>query len=149
MNLLQEIDAQIDETKNIISKKYPHHCIHCHGRGGEVRDWYEGTRKFIMCKVCVAKGLDPLNTNLKLVQPRKYGLYYYEDGWMCEAWWDHDDNDNYISPTNNLELGDEVAWQGTEMDLCDHLHEIKEKALRLQNEYEVLVGRTGNASLQK
>lgn len=140
MTFLEEIDAKIFEAKKSISEKYPHHCTSCNGRGGSMREGYEGARKFTMCKECVGKDLDPLNTTLNLVQPKKYGLYYYEDGEMWEAWWEHDNKEEHISPTLNLELEDEASWVKTDMGLCDRLEEIREQVSILKRNFDSLVG---------
>ena len=135
-DLKKRLNKRLRQNKELISKKYPNHCNHCSGRGGTMIDWYDDDKKFIACKHCVSKGIEPLDINLKISIPENYGLYEYEDGETYPMWWDDDENANHFSSILKLRFDDDFNWIKTEMGEIHYLNSLLEKITLLEKEVE-------------
>ena len=64
--------ATIADMTRQMKQDFPNHCTTCTGRGGEVTrikgDWCPDWIEIEPCEDCTEAGLDPLNTNLTLLE---------------------------------------------------------------------------------
>lgn len=63
----------IKNLRTQLIAEYPHHCRACDGRGGQVThanggEWCPNWIEIDPCEECTSQGIDPLNTNLTLLE---------------------------------------------------------------------------------